>query len=105
MFQTGYKGIANLVTSKYFYSGFCKLWFTPIENIDVWPAIDPLTQFLLAEPTLKEGKTWYGPAQLPDKQLAFGEKLTPSPAGPFYKQALQCYLPGDDGYTRINAAN
>lgn len=105
MHQTGYKGISNIVKSPYFYPGFCKLWFTPIENIDVWPAIDPASQFLVTEPTLKAGATWFGPADLPDKQLGLGEKMQLTAAGPIFRQALECFLPGDDGYTRINATN
>lgn len=105
MFQTGYKGIANIVRSNFFYTGFCKLWFTPIENILSWPAVDPLTQFLSTEPVLKVGTTWYGPMKVPDKQSDFGETLQVTAAGPYYKQKLSCYLPGDDGYTRVNAAN
>ena len=105
MHQTGYRGIFNLSTSKHFYPGFCKLWFTAIENIDVWPAVDPQSQFLFTEPTLKPNTTWYGPVNLPDKQLGLGEKLQQTAAGPIYKQALECFLPGDDGYTRINIHN
>jgi hypothetical protein len=105
MYQTGYKGITALHTNLQFNGGFCKWYYTPRENISVWPAIDPATQFLSAEPSLFGGKSWYGPIKVPDKSLGFEEAQQKDKAGIFYKQKVSGVHPGDSASSRINLEN
>ncbi len=105
MTQTGYKGIITFHSQLSFTGGFCQWWYTPKENIRVWPAIDCATQYLLAEPTLIAGATWFGPVKVPDGQLGFQEEPQQTKAGIYYKQKVSAFYPGDGPTSRINLEN
>lgn len=105
MYQTGYKGVTTLSAGLPFNGGFCKWWYAKREDILAWPAIDPLTQFLSAEPSLKPGCTWYGPVKVPDGSLGFEEPTKRSGAGIYYQQKVSGFHPGDDAFSRNNIAN
>ena len=105
MTQTGYKGITTFHSQLSFTGGFCQWWYTPRESISLWPAIDPVTQYLLAEPTLNAGVTWFGPVKVPDSQLGFQEEPQLTKAGIYYKQKVSGFYPGDGAESRINLEN
>jgi hypothetical protein len=88
MYQTGYKGISALANGLSFDGGFCKWYYTPRENLNGFPVIDPTKQWLLNEPALLEGKTWYGPIVVPDDELGFEEITNRSKPGIAYKQKI-----------------
>lgn len=92
-------------TSGKFTGGLCRWWYTPIENLDDFPAVDPLTQMAFAEPVLKTDKTWYGPVSVPDNQLGWEEDSQQSKAGIFYKQKVSGIITGLDADTHINLQN
>ncbi len=69
------------------------------------PAVDPANQWLTDEPTLVDGKTWYGPMAVPDDQLGFEEIFARGLAGPYYKQKVYGFLPGDNSSSRPNMEN
>lgn len=105
MNQTAYRGISNLTKKHNYTGGFCRFWFIPKEEIESFALVNPLNQYLGADITLKEGKAWRGPVQVPDKQLAFTESMEVSKAGPFYKLKVAAFYPGDTPATRINLDN
>src|SRR4051812_25162894 len=104
MFQTGYKGIQGFSTRLPYDGGFCKWYFTPKENISLFPEIDPATQFLSAEPVLIDGATWFI-AKVPNNQLGFEEDLQQGKGGIFYKQKVSGFHVGDSGTSRVNLEN
>lgn len=69
------------------------------------PSIDPTNQWLDAAPTLVEGASWYGPVTVPDDQLGFEEISARGKAGPYYKQKVYGFYPGDDSVSRIKMEN
>lgn len=92
-------------TSGDFVGGLCHWWYTPVENLNGFPAVDPLTQMAFAEPVLKATKTWYGPVGVPDNQLGWEEDSNLSKAGIFYKQKVSGIITGLDADTHINLQN
>lgn len=105
MRQTGYLPIAPFSKRLSFNAGFCQWWYTPWQNIAVWPTIDPLTQYLSAEPTLVNGATWLGPIKVPNSLLGFQELPQSDKAGIYYKQSVSGIYPGDSGSSRVNLEN
>jgi hypothetical protein len=105
MHQTGYKGITTFNSMLSFTGGFCQWYYTPKENIALWPEIDPKTQYLINEPLLIGGASWFGPVKVPDTQLGFVEEEQKTSAGIYYKQKVSGVYPGDSGPSRINLEN
>jgi hypothetical protein len=105
MHQTGYKGITTFSYGIPFDGGLEEWWFTPRENISAFPAIDPLTQYLVSEPILFGGKNWYGPVKVPNDQLGFEEPQEILKAGSIYKQKIFGFYPGENADTRIYTEN
>lgn len=102
MYQTGYKGISKLSINTGYIGGMCKWWYTPVENILTWPAIDPLTQHAKHKPAIKDGSFWYGPVTASNRQLGFDEKQKDGMPGNYYEWKVEGQCPGDD---RINLQN
>lgn len=105
MQQTAYKGILNLASGLKYVGGICRFWFIPINDVDSIPAIDPTTQYLLAEPVLKATKYWHGPVPIPDRQLGYTETQNLGTGGLFYKTKIAGNHPGDNAVSRINLDN
>lgn len=105
MFQTGIAGITTFSKAIPYTGGCCSLWYTPWQNILAWPGINPVTQVLDAEPSLKPGTNWYGPVAIPRSEIGFKEAQENSKAGAFYKQVVEGYYPGDDPLSRVNLEN
>ena len=105
MFQTAYKGITNLTRKIPYIGGFCRFWFIPVEEVETIPPIDPLTQYLTAEPVLVTDKVWRGPVPVPEKTLGFLETQQNGTAGSYFKQSIQGTSPGDYPQHRVNLDN
>lgn len=105
MFQTGYKPLVTLSRLTDYIGGICAWWYTPVQNILTWPAINPLTQDYNAEPTLKDGATWHGPVRVPDSQLVFDEVEKTTAAGRYFEIELSGKHPGDERTSRANLQN
>lgn len=88
-----------------YIGGICRFWYIPIQDIDVWPTISPATQMLTGEPTLKAGKTWYGPVNVANDELGLSEDQLKTTAGIYYKRTLQGLIQGTDSDSDINLAN
>jgi hypothetical protein len=102
MHQTAYKGITTIARLTDFIGGICKWWYVPVEHLDTWPAVDPLTQELKTKPILLAGKSWLGPVRATKGKLGFTEKPKRTTAGLYYEQRVEGVAPGDD---RINQQN
>src|SRR4051812_44916971 len=106
MYQTAYLPLQSIGRLRVPYvGGFCRWWYTPIENIDVFPPINPLTQMLAAEPTLKAGATWYGPVNVPDSHVGWDEEMQQGKPGHWYKEKVEGLMPGMDRNSHINLQN
>jgi len=105
MQQTAYTGIKNLYKGVPYLGGICKFWYIPVEEVDNIPGINPVNQYLLAEPELKADKVWRGPVPVPDAQLGFTETQDSFAGMPFYKQKVQAQAPGDVPQQRVNLEN
>ncbi len=103
--QTGYVDVLPFSKGLAFNGGFCEWWFTPKNNIQYWPLINPLNQFLDSEPSLISGATWFGPIKVPNDQLGFDEAQKFSAAGIYYEQKVSGFYPGDSATSRINLEN
>mgnify|MGYP001605830582 CR=1 FL=1 len=71
MLQSGYIGINAFTKGLIYDAGWCEFYFTPIENIESWPTVSPITQELDGEPILKSGSSWYGPINIANQQLGY----------------------------------
>lgn len=105
MQQTAYLGITTLSEALPYLGGCCNWYFIPKEDIDVFPAVNPLTQELLAEPTLKTGKNWYGPMLVLNDDIGFEEQQEVTQAGLYYKQKFSGMYAGEGRASRINLEN
>lgn len=106
MYNTEYTSLQTIGKSYAPYiGGIVKWWYTPIENLDSFPIINPVSQKLAAAPVLKAGKNWYGPVNVPDKQLGWNDQTARSAAGLFYKNKISGFIPGHDINNHINQAN
>lgn len=105
MFQVGHIGITTFSKGIPYDAGFCRFWYTPIENILAWPSIDPLTQYLDSEPALKPDCSWYGPIAVPKSRLGYKESQETAKAGTWYKISVEGYYPGESPASRVNLEN
>jgi len=105
MHQTEYKGLTTLSRNTSYIGGICKWWYTPVENIDAWPVIDPLTQEYAEPPTLVGGAVWHGPVKVPDSKLGLDELEKFSGPGSFFEISLDGFHPGDERSSRVNLQN
>lgn len=106
MYPTPYLPLQSLGKAPEFYNGgFCRWWYTPIENIASFPAIDPTNQRLAGEPILHDGKTWYGPVNVSDKYLGWKETQERSPAGIYFKEKVQGLVTGIESGSHVNLWN
>jgi hypothetical protein len=87
------------------HGGFCRWWYTTIENILVFPEVDPLTQRLISEPELKPGSVWSGPVRVDDRQTGWEQKMAVSKAGPYFKNVVQGAIDGNSITSHINLGN
>jgi hypothetical protein len=83
--------------------GYCWLVYTPIENIENWPQIDPATNLAATPITLKAGKTWYE-AKVVDKNRFFNEGMRVDEKGHFWEQSITGYIGGNNSNQTLNAA-
>ena len=82
--------------------GYCWLVYTPFENIENWPAIDPASGLAISPITLKAGKTWYE-AKVADKDRVFSESIKVSESGHFWEQQLTAYIGGNNSNQTLNS--
>ena len=105
MFQTGYKEITSFSKGLSFIGGICQFWFTPKQNILIFPKIDPLTQYLDGDIVLKDDSFWHGPVAVPDGRRGFSETQEKNKAGLFYKTKVYGIHPGHGRPNHINLEN
>jgi hypothetical protein len=106
MRSTGYLTLQSLGKSYAPYDGgICRWWYTPRQNIQTFPTIDPLTQLLTGEPVLKALTSWYGPVNVPSAQFGYIESQEKSIGRPYYKRRVEGLIPGSDVNSHINLGN
>lgn len=105
MHQSAYIGINTLQRQLDYDGGICKWWYTPKQNVDVWPSINPLTQEFEEEISLIDGAQWYGPVQVSNRQLGFDELMKQSVAGPYYELSIEGQQAGESRANRVNLQN
>jgi hypothetical protein len=105
MYQTGYTGILPLQRNFTYVGGFCRFWYIPFEDIGVFPRINPDNQKLVAEPSLKVDKAWFGPIKVPRDKLGYNEELKYTKAGPYYECKVEGMHIGDSPESRVNFEN
>ena len=103
MLQTGYKGFTTLAKGLPYNGGFCKWYYADKAQLLSFPAIDPLTQYLSAEPLISG--SWHGPVQVPNDQLGFEETPKRDAAGLYWQHKISGFHPGDNPASRINLEN
>ncbi|MCK9402932.1 MAG: hypothetical protein M0Q26_06005 [Chitinophagaceae bacterium] len=102
--QTGYQGVTTLTKGLTYDGGMYEWYYALAEDIETEPLLG-VNQELVTEPTLKAGKTWYGPVRVPDNSLGFIENQEKVKAGIYYKQKVDGYQPGDGRGNRIVLEN
>ena len=105
MFQTAYTGIVPLQRNTTYDGGFCRFWYIPVEYIETFPRINAANQQLLAEPSLKAGKNWFGPVKVPREKIGYTEELKRQAAGHYYETKLEGIHIGDSPESRVNLEN
>ena len=106
MKETAYQPISTIsLTGSSYEGGIAKWWYTPIENLNGFPNIDPTNQQLESEPKLLGGASWYGPVNIPTYQLGYEEPDAITPAGIIYRQKLVGFIPGHNSNSHINIRN
>ena len=106
MHPTQYKNLTSITrNTSSLAGGICKWWYTPIQNIASFPAINPVTQMLATQPILKAGTTWFGPVNIPKQRTGWKQTQDTAKPGKFYKHVVEGYVPGLDSDSQINLDN
>gem|GEM_PF-2614730 len=106
MNNTAYLPLSTIgQTGSTYEGGVSKWWYTPIENLEGFPMVDPNTQQLTDAPRLKSGASWYGPVNIPTYEVGYEEPDAISAAGIYYKQKLVGSMPGANSQAHINLRN
>ncbi|MBN8665801.1 MAG: hypothetical protein J0L83_14565 [Chitinophagales bacterium] len=92
---TGSAGIATLSATNMYAAGFCQWWFALWEDVASFPDANK-DQELTQAPTLKAGKSWYGPITVNRHEFGLKEQLSTAAAGLFYKIELEGYIGGSN---------
>lgn len=103
--QTGIKRIYAPQRAASAIGGLCKWWYVPVQAIASFRRIDPATQQYEQEPQLLPGYQWLGPIKVPDSKLGFTESQEGAKPGPWMKQQVVAYQPGDTPSNRILRQN
>lgn len=103
MFQTGYKGYTTLAKGLPYMGGFCRWYYVDRAQLVSFPAVDPATQYLSAEPPIIGA--WCGPVMVPNDQLGFEETPKRDGAGLYFQHKVAGFHPGDNAASRINQEN
>jgi hypothetical protein len=104
--NTAYLPLSTIgLTGSTYEGGICKWWYTPIENLDGFPMVDPTSQQLKHSPTLKINTNWYGPVNIPTYEVGYEEPDAISASGIYYKQKLVGLIPGANSTANINLRN
>lgn len=82
--------------------GYCRLYFTPKQHIDVWPVIHPLSGVAEEIPTLHTGKVWYSLENMPANAI-YKEEEQESNAGPWYRMSVVAPLADDSSNNSLKA--
>lgn len=85
--------------------GICKWYYTTIDNLASFPAIDPISQMLTGQPTLKNGAMWFGPINIPTHKVGWRQTLDKTKPGTSYKHLVEGFIAGLDSNTQINLDN
>jgi hypothetical protein len=105
MFQSSFTGIKPLQRNFSYQGGFCRFYYTAVENVPVFPRINAANQQLIAEPALLAGTSWFGPIAVPKNELGFTEAMERTKAGPYFKYKLEGTHIGDSVESRVNIEN
>ncbi len=92
-------------TNTYYIGGLSKLWLAPREWLDGFPELNPLTQILVSEPTLKSGAVWFNISQVSNEEISYEETSNLATAGNFYKRKLSFSENGLATANHINICN
>lgn len=91
---TGSAGIAALSSNNIYSAGLCQWWFALHEDVATFPDANE-NQELTTAPTLKAGKSWYGPITVNRHEFGIKEQLKRAAAGIFYQIDLEGYIGGN----------
>lgn len=105
MFQSSFTGLKPLHRNSSYRGGFCKFWYIPVENIGTFPRVNALNQWLVDEPTIINGASWFGPIEVPRDRLGFSETPKRSKAGVIYEYKVEGLHVGDSAESRVNLEN
>jgi hypothetical protein len=105
MYQSSFTGIQPLQRNTSYIGGFCQFWYIPVEGIAVMPRVNAENQWLIAEPTLQPGYSWFGPIAVPKNEFGFAEAMERTKAGPYYKYKVEGLHVGDSPESRVNLEN
>lgn len=103
MYQNLFTPIQNIRRPKVRPGGYCWLVFTPWENVQNWPTINPVTGQAATPIVLKDGKQWYT-AGVVDKDRFFREEPRYDMPGHFWEQSVTGYIGGNNSNQTLNAA-
>lgn len=69
------------------------------------PRVNAENQWLIAEPTLQAGYSWFGPIAVPKNEFGFNEDFDRTKAGPYFKYKVEGLHVGDSPESRVNIGN
>lgn len=103
MYSTGYTGVSSFLKPSGYLGGFCKWYYTPVENILTWPSINPVTQKGNAKPVLKNGAFWYTVPRSGYRQSSLDETPKTAAPGHYYEWRFNVQLAGANPVLLQNA--
>lgn len=95
MYNNIFLPVQNLRKTAINTGGLCWIIFFRWEDVDQWPAADPLTGILTSDIILKPSAIFYA-CDLTHKTKTFKETLKSSPAGPFIEISVAGNLAGNN---------
>jgi hypothetical protein len=102
MLANSYFPLINLARTSDNTTGIGAAWIIPIEDVHIFPEMDPTTMHLDSNISLKPNKNWYGPLKVNNSQLEFEEQFQYQKPGHFYTKSIDAYLYGHSSATWFN---
>lgn len=105
MTSTPWTGITTLPAGLAYDGGMCEWYYTPWENIESWPGVNPSTGELDGEPILKVGAAWFGPIIVNRNSVGYTENPEQDVAGNFFRHQVEGPYYGHGRNSRVILAN
>lgn len=103
MFYNSYLDIQHLDKPAIHPGGLCEFFFAKLEDVEIWPQLNPQTSTYTEEVILRAGASWYR-CQVIDPERDYKEESKTAEGGPYVDVRLAGFLPDDSPLNTVTIA-